>query len=96
MEYDKGHPIIFQDGQWVYEDTHEPIKAAPRRCRRCGRGPTDTGHDRCLGELPGVKYACCGHGVSVQAYVWFTNGKYLRGFNVTKDLSEVSSQARHS
>lgn len=38
------------------------------------RGPD--GHDPCLGELPGVKYACCGHGGSGQSrgYIYFENG----------------------
>ena len=81
MIYDKGYPIIYQDDMWVYEDTQEPIKEAPRVCRRCGRGPTDEGHDPCLGKLPGVDYACCGHGKPSQAYVRFTNGVSIRGFN---------------
>ncbi|MHB8896921.1 MAG: hypothetical protein ACYC99_17340 [Candidatus Geothermincolia bacterium] len=35
-----------------------------RPCKRCGRPPTPEGHDACLGHLPGVRSACCGHGVT--------------------------------
>ncbi len=35
----------------------------PRECLRCGRMPTKDGYDACLGQLPGVTSACCGHGV---------------------------------
>jgi hypothetical protein len=57
--YERGHEIIYKDG-WVYADTGEPIKARP--CIRCKRMPVD-GHDACLGHIPGVSSACCGHGV---------------------------------
>ena len=31
--------------------------------RRAGRDPLDTlGHDPCIHDLPGVRFACCGHG----------------------------------
>lgn len=34
-----------------------------RPCPRCGRVPTEPrGPDPCLGNLPGVEAACCGHG----------------------------------
>lgn len=42
-------------------------------CKTCGALPTLEGHDGCLGILPGVKYACCGHGVC-DGYILFENG----------------------
>ena len=38
------------------------------------RGPD--GHDPCIKDLPGVKYACCGHGglTATQGYIYFENG----------------------
>lgn len=52
-------------------------------CRKCRRG-YDAGRepDPCIGELPGVLEACCGHGKPRQAYVTFENGIVLRGFDV--------------
>jgi hypothetical protein len=32
------------------------------RCVACGRPPTATGQDPCIPDLPGVRFACCGHG----------------------------------
>lgn len=35
--------------------------------------------DPCLGILPGVKYACCGHGDKVgMPYIFFDNGVTMR------------------
>jgi len=60
----RGWPILVQDDQWIYEDDKTPIhEVPPRPCFRCGRMPTKEGHDACLGTLPGVTAACCGHGI---------------------------------
>ena len=39
-------------------------------------------HDDCLGTLPGVKFACCGHGDREFSYIVFENGVTIRGFYV--------------
>lgn len=49
--------------EWLWEDTGEPIGDCRRACLACGLMPTPEGHDACLGTLPGVSSACCGHGV---------------------------------
>lgn len=42
-------------------------------CAKCKKGPTDDGHDGCLGTLAGdIMNACCGHGNDRQAYVQFS------------------------
>ena len=46
-------------------------------CEACGLPPVD-GCDGCIGRLPGVLFACCGHGKR-QGYVMFSNGLVLRG-----------------
>lgn len=38
--------------------------------------------DPCLGALPGIEEACCGHGVTGKAYAKFQDGTVLRGFKV--------------
>jgi len=58
----RGHEIEWHDGAWVYTDTGESADV-DRPCARCGKWPTAEGYDACLGEIPGVEYACCGHGV---------------------------------
>lgn len=48
-------------------------------CPLCGAdGPADSGHDPCIENLPGVEFACCGHGKR-PGYVKFTDGRVLRG-----------------
>jgi hypothetical protein len=55
------------------------------RCIRCKRKATEDGHDSCLANLPGVKYACCGHGIE-EGYISFENGITIRGtFEVDDD-----------
>ena len=59
--YKRGWPIVFHNDKWIYADTKKPI-TMERPCRKCGRMPTPEGHDACLGTLPEVLWACCGHG----------------------------------
>lgn len=49
-----------------------------RLCQLCNRRPTAKGHDACIANLPGVAYACCGHG-ETEGYVCFENGLTIRG-----------------
>ncbi|MCA9367177.1 hypothetical protein KC887_02790 [Candidatus Kaiserbacteria bacterium] len=94
--YTRGHKIEWdEDAQvWRYADTGEVAFAGDgefggeRPCAFCHQMPTVEGHDACLGELPGVLYACCGHGVEnehglSQPYIkyarwpfWMTNPNY--------------------
>ncbi len=61
----RGHKIIWnpKKDDWFYADTGELVTNIDRPCIRCGEKPTKEGHDACLGNLPNVKFACCGHGV---------------------------------
>lgn len=67
-----GHLTIFdlENKEWLYLDTMEPVRQNPRSCKRCGNPSTEEGHDACLGKLPGIQAACCGHGVDVSYIVW--------------------------
>lgn len=54
-------------------------------CNGCGltvkkEHRTKNGYaDPCLGVLPGVKYACCGHGDLIDdAYIFFETGVIIR------------------
>ncbi len=60
----------------TYEDYS--ILRAQQRCVKCGMKRQKNGNDPCLGTLPGVTFACCGHGVG-DGYVKFDNGAVLRG-----------------
>lgn len=67
----RGHEIVCDEvGLWHYCDTGQLVSEDPNRdCGHCGLPNTKEGHDGCLGTLPGVANACCGHGVSAYAYV---------------------------
>jgi hypothetical protein len=63
---------------WRYHNDNSPYDDS-KPCIRCGQMPTKDGHDACIANLPGVRNACCGHGVQ-QGYVQFENGKVIRGY----------------
>ena len=71
-------------GAWGYSDTDKPLKNNKRNCIKCDMPPTEDGHDPCIANLPGVKFACCGHGVE-EGYVMFNDGRVIRFENMYKD-----------
>ena len=78
-----GHDITWDTDEleWRWNDTGEivtPEGCAARQCPKCGEKPTARGHDPCIENLPGVEFACCGHGRS-DGYIAFTNGTVIRG-----------------
>lgn len=83
----RGHPCIMIYDKLCYEDTLDPLPGYGgeiRPCKRCGK-EFSLGEgvvDPCLGMLPGVDNACCGHGVPEEAYVRFTTGVVLKNFSV--------------
>jgi hypothetical protein len=78
--YWRGHAIVHDGTQWIYSDTWQPVSANKERpCGHCGRPNRADGHDACLGELPGVVNACCGHGNAAEAYVHYDDGRKLQG-----------------
>lgn len=83
----RGHPIELRGGEWVFSDTGEPTVATykSRPCGHCRLRYTAEGHDPCLGTLPGVVNACCGHGDEKKSYIMFENGVIVRGFAVVED-----------
>jgi hypothetical protein len=81
---DEDNPPDLDYMVWRYCDTGELVDQSPkRRCPLCKELPIREGCDPCLGKLPGVRAACCGHGVKKgrlgQAYVLFESGRVIRG-----------------
>lgn len=74
LSYLRGHSINFIDGEWVYADTLEPTVSNPRPCGRCGKDRTPEGYDACLGHIPGIINACCGHGDDKEVYFILEGG----------------------
>ena len=77
----RGHDIEFINSEWIYCDTKEPTvnNYQNRPCGNCGKNSTKEGHDACLGTLPSVMNACCGHGLEDEAYVQFLDGFSIKG-----------------
>jgi len=68
-----------ENGEWVYSEDKTPIEDNPRHCTKCGHMQTKREHDYCIANLPGVKNACCGHGIE-EGYISFENGITIRGY----------------
>ena len=77
----RGCDIEFVNGQWIYCDTKKLTVDTwqDRSCGRCGKFLTKEGHDACLGTLPGIMNACCGHGDNRDAYVQFLDEFSIHG-----------------
>ena len=75
-----GYQLISKDGKsWQYMDGTPFDKNNPAKaCRVCHQHQTPEGHDPCIANLPGVAYACCGHGLH-EAYVTLVDGRTIRG-----------------
>lgn len=86
--YMRGHPIQWAEEEeaWRYSDTMRLVHdEGIRPCKKCGKtfeGSFVGDADPCLGELPGVDNACCGHGIHEDSYIRFTNGVVVKGFEV--------------
>lgn len=79
--YHYGHPWYWdEEHNQRWSDTHEIIKQhslaacmkIDRACVSCKKFQNEDGTDPCLGKLPGVVAACCGHGE--RGYIAFENG----------------------
>jgi hypothetical protein len=79
MDKYRGNAIKAVDGLYVYTDTNKPVSQGERGCGKCGSFRTKDGHDNCLGGLPFVMNACCGHGNVSDAYVQFLDKSVVSG-----------------
>jgi hypothetical protein len=75
--YYRGHPVVCLEGEACerYANDLSPTVdpdgvGLERPCVSCGLTAAPDGPDPCLGTLPGVVSACCGHGVE-EPYVLF-------------------------
>ncbi len=78
----RGHKIKLKAGIWLYNDTNKPVKNNINiSCGFCGQLKTKEGHDACLGIIPKIMNACCGHGNIQEAYIQFIDGLCVYGKN---------------
>ena len=100
----RGHRISWTGEKWIYADNGEDIPANGgklRPCKKCGKTYPIGDYDPCLGVLPGVDNACCGHGDRESSYdkltrkpttlvvgvchIRFKNGIIVKGFYQEKN-----------
>lgn len=60
-------------------------------CKLCKELRTPEGHDPCIANLPGVLYACCGHGLE-SGYIKFNDGRVLRFHPICVDLEIAENE----
>lgn len=70
--------------EWVFTDTQESTIEThkSRPCGNCNQHFIKDGHeeyDYCIGRLPGLMNACCGHGNTSESYVQFMDGFGIHG-----------------
>lgn len=76
--FDRGYKTYYNEEkkEWLYCDDDTSAKVE-RQCKNCGHMPLETGEDWCLGNIPNVKNACCGHGV-IEGYFQLEDGRIFR------------------
>lgn len=58
------------------------------RCKYCNLVKTPQGHDPCIANLPGVVFACCGHG-HTKGYLKFDDGRVIHFYPIDVDLDKA-------
>lgn len=87
--YERGWPcyIKCENGNIIncYFDNNKNVELDEKRpCKKCNKYNIGE-YDNCIGKLPGVIFACCGHGQ--EGYITFENGITIR-FNAIKSVEK--------
>ena len=87
----RGHEIEWRGTNFYYVDSGKLVKNNWYKipCGNCDKFLTEDGHDGCLGTLPGVMNACCGHGDVEEAYIQFLDGNTISGESAVIILEEL-------
>jgi len=90
----RGYKIELLNNVYVYSDSKQPVSEnKQRKCGKCNLEQTEDGHDGCLGKLPGLMNACCGHGHD-KPYVQFMDGFVIKG-NDAKIVIKILKLTKH-
>ena len=94
----KGDYTVNEDGSKVYRNWRysdgtltKDVDTKTLACPQCGKTETAEGHDPCIANLPGVKFACCGHGVE-EAYIIFEDGRDVRGAEAVIEFKKLKGE----
>ena len=91
----RGHQISQDRDVWRYKSDGATVYQNRRACGECHKPDTIDGHDACLGTLPGVMNACCGHGNQEEAYIQWPDGSCIRGFDAALEQQRLVDVANH-
>lgn len=93
ISHNRGHEIrwVEKRQRWIYCDNGDTVVLGKNRaCARCHEVPlphkatTGYGLDACLGLIPGLWAACCGHGVR-DGYATIKQGEFTWDIALPKD-----------
>jgi len=89
----RGYDIELFEDEWIYSDTKKSTSEnwVKIPCGYCGMNFTKEGHDGCLGVLPKIMNACCGHGVNREAYIQYNDGSCIRGREAINKFKEINT-----
>lgn len=95
MSKHRGYEIeIIGDKCTVTDSRLQPLESwDDLPCGHCNKMDTPEGHDACLGTLPGVMNACCGHGDPSSAYLQFNRHFTLRGFDALRRIDQIKNKS---
>ena len=82
--------VDVEENIWIFSDTKEPVAGSNRPCGICDNERTPEGHDACLGNLPDVVNACCGHGEVEEAYIQYANDRYVHGSDAVEEFRRLT------
>ena len=85
----RGHNIHYNNRKWLYVDGQAVEDNPNRPCGYCNLSNMPEGYDGCIGKIPNVTNACCGHGYISDAYIQFPNGTVLRKHDVYIYLNKL-------
>lgn len=90
----RGNDIYYKDNQWYYLDDDKPTAETwkDKPCGQCNLPNRSDEHDACLGELPNVINACCGHGNVDEAYIVYEDETIERGDAAIERFEELKNQ----
>ena len=88
-----GNLCYWDEASRVYRFAADDALAEPDRpCPSCGMLPTEEGYDSCLGYLPGIAAACCGHSTESPYLQFIDDGQLFQ--DVLEFIRNSSSEGQ--
>lgn len=93
----RGNEMYCVGDKWFYSSDNLLVSMdKDRKCEYCRKDNTIEGHDACLGTLPGLMNACCGHGNVSEAFVQFLDGFCVRELDAITIINILKEKSNGS